>query len=65
MEGKFSTPINPKDGHAVADCIDPRKRIVLEFIVPILYPEKPTLITMTLANTVFGALSGIRKLIGN
>ena len=24
LEDKFSTPINPKDGHAIADCIDPR-----------------------------------------
>ena len=58
--GKFSTHINPKDGHAIADCEDPRERRVLEFIVPILYLEKPTRITMTLANTIFGALSGAR-----
>ena len=25
VQGKFSTPINPKDGHAVADCVDPRE----------------------------------------
>ena len=38
-EGKFRTTIKPKDGHAVGDCVDPRKRRVLEFVVPILYPE--------------------------
>ena len=61
VEDKFSTSINPKDGHAVADCVDPRERKVLEFVVPILYPEKPTQITVTLVNTIFGALSGIKK----
>ena len=38
----FSTLVNPKDGYAVADCEDPREQRVLEFIGPILYPEKPT-----------------------
>ena len=61
VDGKFSTPINPKDGHAVIDCIDPRERRMLEFIVSILYPEKPNWITMMVANTIFGALFGIRK----
>ena len=61
MDDKFSTSINPKDGHAVADCVDPRERRVLEFVIPILYPEKPTWITVTLDNTIFGALSGTRK----
>ena len=62
MDGKFSTPINQKDGHAVIDCIDPRERRVLEFIVPIMYLEKPNRITVTIANTIFGALFGARKL---
>lgn len=25
IDGKFDAEINPKDGHAVSDCIDPRK----------------------------------------
>ena len=61
VDGKFSTSINPKDGHAVADCVDPRKRRVLEFVLPILYPEKPSWVTLTVGNTIFGALSGFRK----
>ena len=61
MEGKFSTPINPKDRHAITDCVDPREWRVLEFVVPILYLEKPTRITVILANTIFGALSSVRK----
>ena len=58
---KFSTYINPKDGHAVADCVDPREWRVLEFVVPIMYPGKPTRITVTLGNTIFGALSTVQK----
>ena len=61
MDSKFSIQINPKDRHIVADCVDPRKRRVLEFVVPILYLEKPNRITMTVGNTIFGALSGTRK----
>ena len=61
VDGKFSTNINPKDGYTVVDCIDPRERRVLEFIVLILYLEKPIWITMTVANMIFGALSRIRK----
>ena len=61
VDGKFSIQINPKDGQAVADCVDPRERKVLEFVVLILYPEKPNRITMTVGNTIFGDLFGIRK----
>ena len=58
---KFSLLINPKDGYVVADCEDPRERRALEFIVPILYLEKPTQIIVTLSNTIFGALLGVRQ----
>ena len=58
--GKFLTPINPKDGYAVVDCENLRERRVLECIVLILYLEKPTWITVTISNTVFGELSGTR-----
>jgi hypothetical protein len=34
---------------------------VLAFLVPILYPEKPNRITVTMGNTIFGALNGGRK----
>ena len=61
-QGKFSLPVNPKDGYAVADCEDPRERNVLEFVVLILYLEKPTRITVTLSNTIFGAFFGGRKM---
>lgn len=30
---------------------------MLEFLVPILYPEKPSRVTVTIRNTIFGSLS--------
>ena len=58
--GQFSKSVNPKDGYAVSDCDDFRAKQVLEFLIPILYPEKPTRVTMMVGNTVFGALLGDR-----
>ena len=60
IDGMFSGRINPKDGYAIVDCKDPRVKRVLEFLVPLLYPEKPTGVTITVGNTIFGALSGER-----
>ena len=57
MDGKFKTTINPMDGHAVSGCIDPREKRVLEFVIPILYLEKPNKVTKEVGNTIFGALS--------
>ena len=61
IDGKFKTSINPTDGHAVSNCIDPRKKRVLEFVIPILYPEKLGRVTKEISNTMFGALSGEYK----
>ena len=60
IDGMFSGKVNPKDRYAVADCRDPRVRRVLEFLVPLLYPKKPTRVMITVGNTIFGALSGER-----
>ena len=60
IDGMFSSRVNPKDGYAVVDCKEPRARKVLEFLVPLLYPEKPTRVIITVGNTIFGALSGER-----
>ena len=46
--------VNPKDGFAIVDCKDLRAKKVLEFLNPILYPEKPTRITVMVGNTIFG-----------
>ena len=58
---KFCTSINPKDRHVVGNCVDPKERRVLEFVIPILYLEKPCTVTLTVGNTIFGALSEVRK----
>ena len=57
VNGKFKTSINPKDGHTVSDCRDSREKRVLEFVIPILYLEKPGRVIKEIGNTVFGALS--------
>ena len=60
IDGRFSSRVNPKNGYVVVDCKEPRTRRMLEFLVPLLYPEKPTRVTITVGNTIFGALSGER-----
>ena len=57
INNKFRSPINSKDGHSIDDCKDPRERKVLEFVVPIIYPEKPKQVTKVVGNTIFGSLS--------
>ena len=57
IDGMFSGRVNPKDGYVVVDCKEPRARKVLEFLVALLYPEKPTRVTIMVGNTIFGALS--------
>ena len=59
--GKFRNATNPKDGFAIANCKDSRAKRVLEFLIPILYLEKPTRVTVTVGNTIFGALLGEQK----
>ena len=60
IEGKFRNEADPKDGFPVRDCRNPRKRKLLEFLVPIVHPDKPTRVIRTIGNTIFGALSGER-----
>jgi hypothetical protein len=57
----FKALPNPKDGYDIEDCKDPRHRRLLAFLAPIVYPDKPNRITVTLGNTIFGALIGGRK----
>ena len=58
--GKFTGEVDPKEGLHPGKCKNPRERRMLEFMMPILNPEKPKRITLTVANTLFGALSGVR-----
>ena len=60
IEDKFRNDADPKDGFLVRDCRDSRERRLLEFLVPIVHPDKPTRVTCTIGNTIFGALSGDR-----
>ena len=60
IEGKFRNDADPKDGFPVRDCRDSRERRLLELLVPIVHPDKPTRVTRTIGNTIFGALSGDR-----
>jgi hypothetical protein len=55
--GKFRAKQDPKDGFYLVDCRNPRERRVIEFLLPVLYPEKPKRLSITMANTIFGALS--------
>ena len=61
IKGKFRSEADPKDGFPVRECRDPRERRLLEFLVPIVHPDKPTRVTRTLGNTIFGAISGERS----
>ena len=61
-EGKFANPPHPKDGYSLPECTDPRARLVLEFLLPILYSEKLARVTITVGNTIFGAYTEEREM---
>ena len=61
IEGKFRNDVDTKDGFPVRECRDVRERRVLEFLVSIVHLDKPTRVTRTLGNTIFGALSRERS----
>ena len=60
-EGKFANLPPPKDGYSLPECKNPRARRMLEFVVLILYPEKPAKVMITVGNTIFGAYMGERE----
>jgi hypothetical protein len=59
---RFHGEINARDGYAVKDCKDARELRLLEFLAPILRPEKPSRLTITIGNQIFGALTGGQKM---
>ena len=61
IEGRFMHQVDPKDGYAVGDCRNVRQHRVLEFLVPIVHPDKPTQVTIMIGNTIFGALDKGRE----
>ena len=58
--GKFRGDVDPKEGLHPSNCRNPRERRMLEFLMPILNQEKPKRISLIMANTLFGAMSGVR-----
>ena len=60
-EGRFMHQVDPKDRYSVSDCRVDRNRRLLEFLIPIVHPDKPTRVTITIENTIFGALDGGRE----
>jgi hypothetical protein len=48
VKGCFKDLPNPKDGYDIEDCKDQRHRRLLAFLAPIVYPDKPNQITVTL-----------------
>ena len=60
VEGKFLHEVDPKDGFPVKECRNARECRLLEFLVSIVHSDKPTWVTRTLENTIFGATSGER-----
>ena len=59
---KFKGAASPKDGYAVEDCVNGRHRRLLEFLVLILHPEKPTRVTSMIGNTILGNLSEEKRM---
>ena len=58
--GKLKGEVDPKEGLHPANCLNLREQTMLESMMPIQNPEKPKRITLTMANTLFRALSGVR-----
>ena len=56
--GQFQNLANPKIEFTIVDCDAIRAKRVLEFFIPIAYPEKPTRMMVTVEKTIFGALLG-------
>ena len=61
IKDKFTKLVNSEDGFAISECKKAMERRMLEFRMPILYPKKPMSVTIIVENTIFGALSGDRK----
>ena len=57
---KFRGDADPKEGLHPSNCRNHIERRVLEFLMPILNSENPKRITLTMANTLFGAMSAVR-----
>ena len=57
-EGCFIHQVDPKDGYSVEDFQNDQQHRMLEFLVPIVHLDKPTWVTISIGNTLFGVLDG-------
>ena len=57
---KFRADPDPNNGFHPENCRNLRERRVLEFFMPVLNPDKPKWIRLTIANTMFGAMFGVQ-----
>lgn len=57
--GKSRGEHDPKDGFHPENCRNQRERRIIEFIMPILSPEKPKQLSITMASTLFGSCLSI------
>jgi hypothetical protein len=55
VKERFSR-LSEKDGFKVEHCKTPREKRLLQFLVPILSPDKPTTITIKLAKGIYSPL---------
>ena len=60
FDEKFKADPDPKDNFHPENCRNLRKRRVLQFLMPILNQDKHKGISLTMANTLFGIMSGVR-----
>ena len=60
VAGKLKGEVDPKEGLHPMNFKNPKGRKMIDFMMPILNLEKPKRITLTMANTLFGALFGVR-----
>ena len=58
--GKFRGDVDPKEGLHPSNYRNHRERRVLKFLMPILNLDKLKQIMLTMANTLFGAMSKVR-----
>ena len=54
--GQFQGPAHSKEGYVISNCKNDRHRQVLNFLILILYPKKPTWVIVIVPNTIFGVL---------
>lgn len=60
----WTSKINSYEHWKMEECIHKARhtelKMVLKFLFPIVYPDKPTRVSMTIGSTVIGAYKGIR-----